>query len=129
MRSCYLKKVVVDQKSVSRGGRVDSDCGDFALLELESQVAGRILVEGQSPLEGAAKSDVWLICKRNLEDSHWQETCLKDMYAYKSQGDEKGHSVSESSELEMLVKGGGRMTSKIGNFLRTKKGEGDGNLW
>jgi hypothetical protein len=42
---------VIDEEAVSGRGRVDDDGRDLAVLELEAQLASRVLVQGQSPFE------------------------------------------------------------------------------
>ena len=42
---------MVDEESISGGGRPDNDGLDFRLFELKADVTGRVLVEGQRSLE------------------------------------------------------------------------------
>ena len=55
----YLDQVMVDEESISGGGRPDNDGLDFRLLELKADVTGRVLVEGQRSLE-------WPVDQRNI---------------------------------------------------------------
>ena len=50
---------MVDEESISGGGRPDNDGLDFRLLELKADVTGRVLVEGQRSLE-------WPVDQRNI---------------------------------------------------------------
>ena len=55
----YLNQVMVDEESISGGGRPDNDGLDFRLLELKADVTGRVLVQGQRSLE-------WPVDQRNI---------------------------------------------------------------
>ena len=50
---------MVDEESISGGGRPDNDGLDFRLFELKADVTGRVLVEGQRSLE-------WPVDQRNI---------------------------------------------------------------
>jgi len=50
-----LQKVVIDEEPVSGGGRADGDGRDAAVLELEAQVATRVLVQRQRTFKRSIK--------------------------------------------------------------------------
>ena len=52
-----LQQVVVDQQSVPGSGGVHGYGGDLSFFELEANVSCRVLVEGESPLEGPIPDD------------------------------------------------------------------------